>query len=86
MAGFQYVIENVFGKIAVVHNITNMGIRNNKYSSAIGLIKYFDYKMNLRDREFSMISDDKALMNKKKSSVSEDSNIISRVFDMFTGN
>ena len=86
MAGFQYVIENVFGKIAVVHNITNMGIRNNKYSSAIGLIKYFDYKMNLRDREFSMISDDKALMNKKKSSVSEDSNIISRVFDIFTGN
>ncbi len=86
MAGFQYVIENVFGKIAVVHNITNMGIRNNKYSSAIGLIKHFDYKMNLRDREFSMISDDKALMNKKKSSVSEDSNIISRVFDMFTGN
>lgn len=86
LAGFQYVIENVFGKIAVVHNITNMGIRNNKYSSAIGLIKYFDYKMNLRDREFSMISDDKALMNKKKSTVSEDNNIISRVFDMFTGN
>lgn len=86
LAGFQYVIENVFGKIAVVHNITNMGIRNNKYSSAIGLIKYFDYKMNLRDREFSMLSDDKALMNKKKSTVSEDNNIISRVFDMFTGN
>lgn len=86
LAGFQYVIENVFGKIAVVHNITNMGIRNNKYSSAIGLIKYFDYKMNLRDREFSMISDDKALMNKRKSTVSEDNNIISRVFDMFTGN
>ena len=86
LAGFQYVIENVFGKIAVVHNITNMGIRNNKYSSAIGLIKYFDYKMNLRDREFSMISDDKTLINKKKSSVSEDNNLISRVFDMFTGN
>lgn len=86
LAGFQYVIENVFGKIAVVHNITNMGIRNNKYSSAIGLIKYFDYKMNLRDREFSMISDDKALMNRRKSTVSEDNNIISRVFDMFTGN
>ncbi len=86
LAGFQYVIENVFGKIAVVHNITNMGIRNNKYSSAIGLIKYFDYKMNLRDREFSMISDDKALMKRQKSTVSEDNNIISRVFDMFTGN
>lgn len=86
LAGFQYVIENVFGKIAVVHNITNMGIRNNKYSSAIGLIKYFDYKMNLRDRNFSMITDEKTLMNKKKNTVSEDNNIISRVFDMFTGN
>ncbi len=85
LAGFQYVIENVFGKIAVVHNITNMGIRNNKYSSAIGLIKYFDYKMNLRGKEFSMISENKMVVNKKKNNGTEE-NIISRVFDMFTGN
>lgn len=86
MAGFQYVIENVFGKIAVVHNITNMGIRNNKYSSAIGLIKYFDYKMNVRDKKFSMVSEDSSSLNKKKNTSGDDTNIISRVFDIFTGN
>ncbi len=87
LAGFQYVAENILGKEAIVHNITNMGIRNNKYSSAIGLIKYFDYKMNLRDKEYSVLKDDISLTNnKKRRQQSDEGNIISKVFDMFTGN
>ena len=87
LAGFQYVAENILGKEAIVHNITNMGIRNNKYSSAIGLIKYFDYKMNLRDKEYSVLKDNISLTNnKKRRQQSDEGNIISKVFDMFTGN
>lgn len=87
LAGFQYIIENIFGRIATVHNITNLGIRNNKYSSCIGAIKYFDSKLMLRDDDYSMMSDKGAHETKerKKNSLSNE-NIVSKVFDIFTGN
>ena len=36
------------------YNDNIIGIRNNKFSSAAGIIKYFDKKMELRDKVFSM--------------------------------
>lgn len=88
LAGFQYVIENIFGRVAVVHNITNLGIRNNKYSTCIGLIKYFDSKLMLRDDDYSMISDKTAsdMATKKRKTNLTNENIVSKVFDIFTGN
>lgn len=88
LAGFQYVLENIFGRIAVVHNITNLGIRNNKYSTCIGLIKYLDSKLMLRDDDYSMISDKTAsdLATKKRKTNLTNENIVSKVFDIFTGN
>lgn len=88
LAGFQYILENIFGRVAVVHNITNLGIRNNKYSTCIGLIKYFDSKLMLRDDDYSMISDKTAsdLATKKRKTNLTNENIVSKVFDIFTGN
>ena len=87
LAGFQYIIENIFDRRAVVHSINNLGIRNNKYSSCIGLIKYFDQKMILRDKTYSMVeqTDDELSTPKKKTGFTND-NIVSKVFDIFTGN
>ena len=87
LAGFQYIVENIFGRIGIVHSITNLGIRNNKYSSCIGLIKYFDNKMMLRDDDYSMIDQTASELStpKRKAGLAND-NLVSKVFDIFTGN
>ncbi len=56
LAGFQYLVEHEFGFIARVGNITNIGIRNNIYSSSFGIIKFFNDKLNLRDKHYNMFS------------------------------
>ena len=56
LTGFNSVVENTLGINANVINDSIMGIRNNKFSSAAGIIKYFDKKMELRDKIFSMFN------------------------------
>ena len=58
LAGFQYLVEQEFGFVAKVGNITTIGIRNNKYSSCFGIIKYFNNKLNLRDKHYNMFTSD----------------------------
>lgn len=87
LAGFQYLVENVFGIKAKVCNISVIGLRNNKYSSAFGTIKYFDDKLSLRGRTYSMISEND--MNSLVSTgqkVAINDNIVSRVFGHFFDN
>lgn len=54
IAGFNYVLENIFGNLAYVYNNTTIGIRDNSYVSVLGLIKYFDNKLSLRDTSCNM--------------------------------
>ena len=54
LTGFSSVVENTLGINATTLNDNIIGIRNNKFSSAAGIIKYFDKKMELRDKVFSM--------------------------------
>ena len=54
LTGFNSVIENTLGINANIINSSIMGIRNNQFSSAAGIIKYFDKKMQLRDKIHSM--------------------------------
>ena len=56
--GFNYVVENTLGLSAFVIPESTLGVRNNKYSSAAGLIKYYDQKMKLRDKKYSMFNDE----------------------------
>ena len=56
LAGFQYLVEQEFGFVAKVGNITTIGIRHNKYSSCLGIIKYFNDKLNLRDKHYNMFT------------------------------
>lgn len=57
LAGFQYVLENVFGRCANVLSMNKMGVRSNSYSSCVGFVEYFDEKLQLRDQAYSMIED-----------------------------
>lgn len=87
LAGFQYEVENVLGLKAKVCNIPIMGVRHNKYSSALGVVKYFDDKLALRGKNLSMISDTdwNSLITANKK-IATNNNIINKVFGHFFDN
>lgn len=88
LAGFEYVVENVFDRRCSTLDIRTMGIRNNMYSSSYGIIKYFYNKLDLRGLSYSMVSEKEAnnlISTKGKSSSNFNDNIISKVFGYFSG-
>ena len=89
LTGFSYVVENILGINSSTLNITTLGIRNNKYSSAIGSIKYYYDKLKLRDINLTMFTEEKLdnLMNNKKNMLTANNDtFVSKIFDYFTGN
>ena len=81
-------VESVFGTKASVSNMMIVGARNNKYAVCIGMIKYFDEKLKLRDREYSMFSEDdiniiSGIEDNKQ--ISSDS-VLGKVFGIFFDN
>ena len=87
LAGFSYLIEEEFGSLAKVCNISTMGIRHNKYSSALGIVKYFDDKLSLRGKSYNMLNNEdiESLISTGQKLTNND-NIISKVFGHFFDN
>ena len=88
MKDFNLSLEQVFGKNVTLGNINVLGVRNNKYSSAIGLIKWFDYNQKLKDRDYSILSIEE---QEKFSKIDEqesitDNGVIGKVFGYFFDN
>ncbi len=84
LAGFQYAVEDILGRNARVCNMTTMGVRHNKYSSVLGILKYYDDKLDLRGKHESMFTerDIDLLLREKKQEVSNE-HIINKVFGHF---
>ena len=86
MAGFQSIVDDEFGFVAKVCNIQTIGVRHNKYSSALGVVKYFDDKLTLRNKVFNMVDDQdiESLIKKTKVPTAEnDENIMNKLFRHF---
>ena len=86
MAGFQSIVDDEFGFVAKVCNIQTIGVRHNKYSSALGVVKYFDDKLTLRNKVFNMVDDQdiESLIKKTKvPSIENDENIMNKLFRHF---
>lgn len=85
---FSIEVESVFGRIASVGKIQIVGARDNKYASSLGMIKYFDSKLKLRDKEYSVVSsDDEELLSgsaNRKSNVGD--SVLGKVFGIFFDN
>lgn len=88
LAGFQYLVENVLGRVGTTLTIHEIGIRENKYSSAAGIIKYFDEKLKLRGKSYSMMSEAKeeSIMAPRNKQEKNGETIINRVFGYFFDN
>ena len=56
MKYFKNLVYEILGKDVIIYLMKDIGIRDNKYISAFGSIKYFIEKMTIRGKDYSMIS------------------------------
>lgn len=86
MEAFKAIAFEVIGNIAHVGTVRLIGIRNNKYSSALGNIIYFIQKLKLKGKDYTMVSesDMETLSSNKKGliNISNDS-MLGKVFGYF---
>ena len=85
---FKNLITEVFGKGALVYKVDTIGVRDNKYTTALGMIKYFIDKMDVRGKEYSMISEtDEELLVKPDSKLKKENiDVIGKMFKNFIKN
>ena len=55
---FNILAEDMFGKNVTIGTVNTIGVRDNKYSTAVGLIKNFNDKLNLKDRDYSIFNEE----------------------------
>ena len=80
LPGMSYLVEECLGSNAKVGSIDTIGIRSCEYSTVSGLIRCFDTKLELRDKEFTMIDFDDE--NNKNMNIDNNS-VLSKVFGYF---
>ena len=87
-ADFNLVLESVFGNFATTLQIKELGVRNNIYSSCVGMIKYFDEKMQFRNKEVSIFNYDEIeeLSSADKRLNVSDNSILGKLFGYFFDN
>ena len=64
-----------------------IGIRDNKYTTVMGMIKYYDQKMTVRGKDYSMISlEDEELLLTPESKRKKEKAVVTKMFKGFIRN
>ena len=88
MGDFNILLDKVFTKSHILGKIENVGVRNNKYSTAFGTIKYYNGRLKLKNKEYSVFSPEELEIlsgNQKKVNINENS-ILGKLFGYFFDN
>ena len=88
LINFEDVVRDVLGSNAYIGNIKLLGVRNNKYSTAIGNIIYFIGTLKLKGQDYTMLSkrDMEILSSPDKHFVNtSDDTMLGKVFGYFFG-
>ena len=82
---FNLVSDEVFGRELEVYKAHEIGCRHNKYSSALGLIKYYYDKLSFREKVAYTVdaSMQEELINTKKK---DNNNILGKIYGYFFNN
>ena len=85
---FNILAESIFGKNVTFGNVNIIGVRDNKYSTAIGMIKNFNNKLNSKGKDYSIFDEEEIEIicsSDKRINVASDS-ILGKVFGYFFDN
>lgn len=79
--GFDTICDNILKEKSFVSKINIVGIRDNRYSSSYGMIKYFINKLSIRGREYTMFNGEKEIeLIEKVRKNTEDTTVFSKLF------
>ena len=59
MLGFDALVGDVYGNKGQVLSVNTIGVRDNKYGACYGAIRYFVKKLDMREKDYTMFSDEK---------------------------
>lgn len=83
---FKNLVYEILGKDVIIYTEDTLGARNNKYTTSIGMIKYFIDKMGVRGKEYSMIDEqDEELLINPNNKNSKGKASITKIFGNFIG-
>lgn len=85
---FDLVVESVFAHNAKIAKIHELGVRNNKFAASLGLLKYYNDKLLLRNKDFSIFDleeQEELGGNHKKINISDNS-VLGKLFGYFFDN
>lgn len=83
---FKHLVFEFLGKDVIIYDENTLGVRNSKYITSLGMIKYFVDKMKLREKNYSMISEeDEDMLITPNKSLRKDNVIFTKIFGSFIG-
>ena len=77
---FKLILQEKFGNDVTIGNIMEIGVRNNKYSSCLGLLKYYAYNAKLKDKDYSIFSIDEQQELSGVNLASQNDSVIGKLF------
>ena len=84
---FKNLVYEILGKDVIIYLMDEIGIRNNMYTTASGMIKYFIEKMKIRGKEYSMVSqNDEELLVTPVELRKKDKVVVSKIIKNFIKN
>ena len=78
--GFENICNNVLKDSSFFNKIKIIGIRDNRYSSTYGMIKYFVNKLSIRGREYTMFDGEKEIELIERINKVGDTTVIGKLF------
>ena len=83
---FKNLVYEILGKDVIIYVEDTIGVRNNKYITSVGMIKYFVDKMEVRGKEYSMIDkEDEDLLINPNNKNKRDKMRVTKIFGNFIG-
>lgn len=77
---FNLILHEVFGNEVTIGNILEIGVRNNKYSSCLGLLKYYAYNAKLKNKDYSIFSIDEQQVLSGANLNTQNESVIGKLF------
>lgn len=85
---FKNLVYEILGKDVIIYLMDEIGARDNRFTTALGMIKYFSQKMAVRGKDYSMVShDDEELLLTPEDKKKKDKTVgVSKIFKNFIRN
>ncbi len=85
---FELLVDELLGNIAHTGRVEEIGARNNKYSTSIGMIKYYNSRLKLRGVDFSIfnVEEQEELCGSDKKDNVSDNSLLGKLFGYFFDN